>query len=97
MSLGLEVAEESASTRCIYIPQRFSDVYENYNELQNSAGYDLSAFKGCEVTVYTYEIKTPEGYSGDCVVNLMVYRDRIIGGDISSSQLDGFMLPLCKI
>lgn len=80
----------------VNIPEKFYDVYENYNALQQLANYDLSLYKGCEVTIYTYTINPPSDYTGECVANLMVYNDRIIGGDISATALGGFMLPLKK-
>ncbi len=96
-ALGLNPDETATAVKEIIIPENFSDVYNNYNKLQLQAGYDLSLYKGCNATLYTHSIETPSGYSGNCVVNIIVYNDRIIGGDISSAELDGFMLPLCKI
>lgn len=96
-SLGVIPDEQSVSSKKTVIPESFSDVYLNYNEVQKSAGYDLTAYKGCEATVFTYDISTPKGYSGNCAVHLIVYKGRIVGGDISSTELGGFMLPLRKI
>ena len=56
--------------------------------------YDLSNYKGCEVVIYTYNINAPTGYSGECVINIIVYNNRVIGGDVSSVALGGFMLPI---
>ncbi len=96
-SLGITVDDETASSKDTIIPESFSDVYNNYNKIQKSAGYDLSAYKGCGVTIFTYSISPPEGYSGTCAAHLIVYKGRVIGGDISSAELGGFMLPLRKI
>ena len=93
---GYTVLSNEPISKAVVIPDVFYDVYENYNALQQSAGYDLSLYKGCEVTIYTYSVNAPEGYSGECVVNLIVYKDRVIGGDVSSTALGGFMLPLKK-
>lgn len=95
-SLGVTVDDETASEKSVIIPESFSDVYRNYNEIQKSAGYDLSAYKGCEVVIYTYSISPPKGYKGTCATHLIVYKGRVIGGDISSAELGGFMLPLRK-
>ena len=91
---GYEVLSNEPETKTVAIPEDFSDVYKNYNKLQRSAGYDLSNYKGCDVVIYTYKIKTPSGYDGDCVFNMMVYNNRVIGGDVSSSALGGFMLSI---
>ncbi len=93
---GYTVLSNEPTSKTVVIPAVFYDVYENYNTLQQSAGYDLSIYKGCEVTIYTYSINPPSDYTGECVVNLIVYNDRVIGGDISSVALGGFMLPLKK-
>ena len=92
--LGYTVTSNEPSVKAVNIPEVFYDVYENYNTFQKSAGYDLSLYKGCEVTIYTYKINPPDSYTGECVINIIVYNDRIIGGDVSSSALSGFMLPL---
>lgn len=94
--LGYVVVSNEPTTQTANIPQTFYDVYEDYNTLQKSASYDLTLYKGSEVTIYTYYINAPRGYDGECVVNFIVYNDRIIGGDISSTTLGGFMLPLKK-
>lgn len=95
-SIGYEITHAEPETKTVTIPEVFYDVYENYNNLQQAAKYDLSWYKGCEVTIYTYGIKPPHNRSGECVANLIVYNDRIIGGDVSSTALGGFMLPLKK-
>lgn len=95
-SIGYTATNSEPKTKTVVIPEVFYDVYKNYNILQNSAKYDLSTYKGSEVTIYTYNINPPKNYSGECVANLIVYNDRIIGGDISSTALGGFMLPLKK-
>ncbi len=95
-SLGFSAINSEPNSKTVIIPDVFYDVYENYNALQKSSGYDLSMYKGCEVTIYTYNINPPQKRNGECVINLMVYNDRIIGGDVSSTSLGGFMLPLKK-
>lgn len=91
---GYSVLSNQPETKLVTIPETFSDVYNNYNNIQLISGYDLSLYKGCAVTVYTYSIEAPNGYSGECVCNIMVYNDRVIGGDVSSAALGGFMLPI---
>lgn len=93
-SIGHEVLSNEPETKAVVIPEAFSDVYNNYNDIQRLSGYDLADYKGCEVVVYTYSIKTPAGYDGDCVLNMIVYNGRVIGGDVSSAALGGFMLPI---
>lgn len=89
-SLGCNVEETAISSKETVIPQSFDKVYEKYNLLQKKAGFDLEPFRGKEATVYSYRFED----SPEMVVNLIVANGCIIGGDISSTALDGFMLPL---
>lgn len=91
---GHTVLSDQPTSKTVYIPEVFYDVYKNYNALQTLAGYDLSLYKGCEVTIYTYQIQTPKGYFDDWVINIIVYNNKVIGGDVSSKSLGGTMLPL---
>lgn len=90
-SLNLEIEKRPTDKKTVCIPEKFGDVYENYNRLQQKAGYDLRDYKGCEVTLYSYKIENSEK-----VMNILVYRGRIIGGDISDVSISGDMLPLEK-
>ena len=90
-SLGWEVCEEPVSERNIVIPQEFSSIYTSYNELQLAQGYDLSQYCGLEATVYTYTVENYTGYTGNVVADLYVLNFEVIGGDVHSLELDGFM------
>jgi hypothetical protein len=79
------------------MPKDFDRVVTEYNELQRRQGLDLSKYTGKRVTRYTYEVKNYEGYEGTVYVNLLVYRDKVIGCDISSADPTGFVAPLIKL
>ena len=99
-SLGLEPDDSNVQSKTVTIPVSFSDVYKNYNALQKQAGYDLTKYKGVSVAVYTYPVgKISADNDDEYYVNLMVYKNRVIGGDISSHNFYGEMLPLynCEI
>lgn len=89
--LGYEFSENSTQ-KTFTIPKVFDMVYNNYNEIQKDAGYDLSLYKGKECVMYTYEIYNHP--FGKCNANIIVYKHKIIGGDISSVNIDGFMTGL---
>ena len=88
-SLGLNVEETCIYTKQIVIPKKFNDVYKEYNLLQSKAGFDLSNYKGKSAEVIAYKLKESETR-----VTLIIYKDRIIGGDISSPEINGKMEPL---
>ena len=94
-SLGLEAVEQAVSVKETVIPIRFNDVYSRYNKLQLEAGYDLTKLSGETVTVYCYDVGELRG--SPTYVNLIIYKDSVVGGDISSAELSGFMLPLKEI
>ncbi len=96
---GWEVSEEPAEVREIVIPDVFDEVYENYNELQKKQELDLSLYCGKRVKRWTYTVINYPGYpEGDDSVriNLLVFDGRVVGGDVSSVELDGFMHTFYK-
>jgi hypothetical protein len=40
---------------------------------------------------YTYEITNYEGAEGKVYANVIVYRNKVIGGDICSANANGFI------
>jgi len=73
------------------IPREFDRVMSTYNELQKRQGLDLSKYRGREVTRYSYKITNYPGYEGSVTANVIVYKNRVIGGDVSSSDVQGFI------
>lgn len=94
--LGFTVLSEPENVSDVIIPQEFDEVYTQYNELQKQAELDLEPYKGCTVKKWTYIITDyPEYENQTCIrLNLLVYKGKIIGGDVCNIELDGFMLPL---
>lgn len=94
--LGLTVNPEPESVTQIIIPDEFDEVYSEYNELQKKSGLDLSDYRGCKAKKWTYAVTNYPGYE-DCEsirINLIVYKGKVIGGDICNIELDGFMTGL---
>lgn len=89
-SIGIKADDSEVSSKNIIIPEDFDEVYTEYNSLQKKAGFDLSAFKGKDATVYTYRLSGVE----DTDIHLIVCDGHIIGGDIASVKLDGEIKPL---
>ena len=81
----------SAETREVTIPAEFDKVFAGYNELQKSQGLDLYKYKKKTVTRHTFTITNYEGYEGTVYANVLVYRNRVIGGDICSADVNGFI------
>lgn len=96
--LGWEVDETSVEVCEVIIPEEFDSVYTDYNEIQKTQGFDLTEYAGKRVKRWTYTVKNYSGYENTELVhiNLLVYDDKIIGGDICSVELNGFMHGLYK-
>ncbi len=92
--LGLKVKGAAVESKSFVMPDNFDRVLAGYNEIQKRQGLDLSKYAKKKVTRYTYEIDGYEGYDGDVMVNLLIYRNRIIGCDVSSADPKGFVKEL---
>ena len=88
---GWVVDAGSVETREVTIPREFDKVFAGYNELQKSQGLDLSKYKKKAVTRYTFTVTNYDGYEGTVYANVLVYRGRVIGGDICSADVNGFI------
>ena len=88
---GWQVKEEPIATEELIIPEQFDDSYTDYLSLQNAQGFDLTKYAGKRVKRYTYEITNyPTGESG-VQVNLLIYKNTVVGGEVLSAQPDGFL------
>lgn len=88
---GWEPGAECIESVEVSIPADFDKVMNAYNEIQRAQGLDLSGYKGKTVQRYTYEIKNYPDYSGTVYANIIIYKNRVIGGDICSSDVEGFI------
>ncbi|MBQ8275287.1 MAG: DUF4830 domain-containing protein [Clostridia bacterium] len=88
---GWEVRPEPLEQAEVTIPGEFDKVYAGYNEIQKNQGLDLGRYKNKTVSRYTYEVLNYPDYEGRVLVNLLVYRNRVIGGDVCTSDINGFI------
>lgn len=97
-NFGYTVKEEPDEIREIVIPVEFNDVYENYNEIQLEQGYDLREYAGKRVKRWTFTITDYPGYENKeyIKINILVCDSKVIGGDVCSVKLDGFMHGFVK-
>lgn len=88
---GWEVKETSVEEVEVTVPESFDKVYLGYNEMQKEQGLNLSKYKGKTVTRYTYEVTNYPDYDGTVYISLLVYKDKVIGGDVCSADVNGFV------
>ncbi len=93
-ALGWVVNPEPDEVVEVIIPKKFDDVYENYNNIQKEQGMDLSRYKGKRCKRYSYTVLNYPGGAQNVRLNLLVCGNKIVGGDVSSMGLDGFLQGL---
>ncbi len=89
-SYGWKVNSEPFEVKTVIIPVEFNKIYENFNDLQLSQGYDLSAYKGITAKKYTYTIQNYPKVNiayGD----LYVYKNKVIAADVYTPGIEGIM------
>ena len=93
---GWEVDAEPVEILEVAIPEDFDDVFLSYNELQKQQGYDLEKHKGERAKRYSYHITNYPDAKQEVRISIMVLDGRVIGGDVSSTALNGFMQGFAK-
>ena len=95
---GWEVTTSPTESGQVRIPKEQSEVYQRYNALQKSQGYDLSQFAGKTVMRYVYRVNNFPGATEPVYATLLVYKNQVIGGDITDTSpkgaVQGFQKPL---
>ena len=73
------------------IPEQFDETYDQYLQLQSQQGFDLTKYAGKRVKRYTYEVLNyPTGEKG-VQAGLLIYKNTVVGAEIMSNQLNGFI------
>lgn len=88
---GWSVNEKPVYEKTFVLPESFDRVMQGYNELQRAQGLDLSKYRKKKVTRYTYEVTNYGEDEAKVYANIIVYKNRVIAGDICSSSPDGFV------
>ena len=90
-SYGWMVSEQPVSVEELIIPEEFDDTYSQYLELQAAQGFDLTEYAGKRVKRYTYQVNNYPTGETDIQAGLLIYKNTVIGGDVLSAQLGGFI------
>lgn len=88
---GWTVGSAQPEVMALYIPHNFDSVLTKYNAIQKRQGFDLEKYKGEKVDRYSYVITNYPAAVTEVYINLIVYKGKVIGGDVCSKELGGFM------
>ena len=94
---GWQAAASPVESSQVKIPKETSEVFDRYNTLQKSQGYDLTQYAGKTAMRFVYKIENYPGATEPVYATLLVYKNQVIGGDITDTaakgQIRGFKMP----
>lgn len=86
---GWQVEGKAIEVKEVGVPAEFDKVYAGYNQVQLAQGLDLTRYKGKTLTRYTFKITNYQGHEGEVLANVLVWRKKVVGGDICSAEITG--------
>ena len=94
---GWDVTTSPVESGRVRIPEAASEVFDRYNTLQKGQGYDLNKYAGKTAMRYVYKINNYPGATEPVYATLLVYKNQIIGGDVTDTaakgHIRGFKMP----
>lgn len=87
--LGWDVTTAPKETMEVRIPREADEVFTRYNQLQKSQNFDLSKYAGKKVMRYVYQINNYPNAAQPVYATILVYKNQIIGGDITDTSPGG--------
>ena len=94
---GWDVANSPVESSQVRIPDQASEVFDRYNQLQKSQGYDLSKLAGKNAMRYVYKVNNYPGATEPVYATILVYKNQIVGGDVTDTaakgKVQGFKMP----
>lgn len=94
---GWEVTNSPTESSQVRIPEKASEVFDRYNDLQKSQGYDLSRYAGQTVMRYVYKVNNYPGATEPVYATLLISKNQVIGGDVTNTAakgvIQGFKMP----
>ena len=88
---GWDVTTTPVESGLVRIPVESSEVFDRYNTLQKSQGYDLNNFAGKQVMRYVYRVNNYSGATEPVYATLLIYKNQVIGGDITDTSAKGVL------
>lgn len=95
--LGWQVSTSPTESSQVRIPKDSSEVFDRYNALQISQGYDLTPYMGKNVMRYVYKVENYPNATEPVYATLLIHKNQIIGGDITDTAAKGLIQGLKKV
>ena len=86
---GWEVAASPIESGQVRIPEKMTEVFDRYNRLQRTQGYNLETYAGKNVMRYVYKVENYPDAKEPVYATVLVYKNQIIGGDITDTSAGG--------
>ncbi len=93
---GWTVSDEPIEQGEVRLPAEFDSVLMQYNEIQKAQNLNLEKYAKKPLMRYTYTVSNYEGYDEPVYANVLVYKDKVVGGDVSSASPEGFIHGFSK-
>lgn len=91
---GWKFSADPVEVSEVIIPEDFDAGYTEYAAMNKAQGFDLEPYKGVRAKRWTYDVLNYPGLEnmeGTVQANLLVCDGRVIGGDVCSLELGGFI------
>lgn len=94
-SYGWQTEDSPEDISSVTIPKEFDEVYNAYNSIAASSGFDISPYKGIKAMRYSYKVLNHSSSDTGLVrANVFVVKNKIAAADISSLEIGGFIQPI---
>ena len=94
---GWDIASSPVESSQVRIPDKTTEVFDRYNQLQKSQGYDLGKLAGKNAMRYVYKVNNYPGATEPVYATVLIYKNEIVGGDITDTsargKVQGFKMP----
>ena len=91
---GWAVDTAPVETLDLQLPDKWEGDWVDYTKLQAEQGLPFADFKGQQVRRYTYNVTNYPGIEKGVQINLYVWDQQLIGGDLVSLGENGFQAGL---
>lgn len=88
---GWKLTETPLAEETILVPEDVETSCSAYCALLSEEGFHLAQYAGKEIQRYTYEVLNYPTGETNVQANLLIYEGTVIGGDICTTALDGWM------